>query len=344
MNIEIQLRLTPEIIKRCVRYFWISVYVRQREIVLTTIFLCLLVGIVIADGVKSWTNVIFGCLYGCFTLWFWLPRFRIYLRLLKEKMNFYRQLSGGVFKLQLTESTVILTAGQRSSEFQWGELKRIIESDDFLLLWWSGLEFTILPIGQLNRSIVATIRQKFAERTLSPNILLEVAQNKNRVARVVLRAGLLWILLMILLPVVLFLFIFLSQLKESRLALETYSGKFWVEILRVESRQNYFAERLQIHGFGDMKVSLGIGSPRKAGQSVQVYGDGTNSTCEVIIKVNTSTNTLWHSEIAGSVLDTKFSNTLVVSDVDTNLSGLYGKGSIVTLAKLDGEGIELSIR
>jgi hypothetical protein len=93
-----------------------------------------------------------------------------------------------------------------------------------------------------------------------------------------------------------------------------------------------------------MKVSLGMSSPREAGQSVQVYADGTTSTCEVILKVNTSTNTSWHSELAGSVLDTTFPNPITVSDVDTNLSGPYEEGSTVTLASLGEKKIQLSAK
>jgi hypothetical protein len=149
---------------------------------------------------------------------------------------------------------------------------------------------------------------------------------------------------MILIPVVLFLFIVFWLQKESRVSVETHPGKFWVDVLKVESQPNYFMERVQVRGSGDMKVGLGMSSPREAGQSVQVYADGTTSTCEVILKVNTSTNTSWHSELAGSVLDTTFPNPLTVSNVETNLSGPYETGSAVTLANLGEKQILLSVK
>jgi hypothetical protein len=192
MNVETQIRLTPEIIKRGVRLFWKNYYVRPRELLLTAIFLCLLVGIGLVDGAKSWVNLIIIGLYGFFALWFWIVRFRIYFLLLKEKMNYHRQLAGGVTKLQLADGAAILTSGEMRSEFQWGELKRIIESNEFLLLWWSRLNFTIIPIDQLSQDALSAIRQKFAERILAPTILQEAAQDRARVGRVILRAAYLW--------------------------------------------------------------------------------------------------------------------------------------------------------
>jgi hypothetical protein len=149
---------------------------------------------------------------------------------------------------------------------------------------------------------------------------------------------------MILIPVVLFLFIVFWLQKESRVSIETYPSKFWVDILKVESQPNYFMEQVRVRGLGNMKVGVGMSSPREAGQSVQVYADGNTSTCEMILKVNTSTNTSWHSELAGSVLDTILPNPLTVSDVDTNLSGPYEKGSAVTLASLGDKKIQLSVK
>lgn len=344
MNIETQFHLTPQVTKRGVQLFWKSYYFRTRELFLTGIFLCLLVFIGLVDGAKSWVNLIIIGLYGFIALWFWIVRFRIYLLLLKEKMNYYRQLAGGVTKLQLTDSAAILTSGEMRSEFEWGELKRIIESDEFLLLWLSRLNFTIIPIDQLSQHTLSAIRQKFAERTLAPTILQETAQHRARVGKVILRAAYLWASLMILIPVVLFLFIVFWLQKGSRVVVETHSGKFWVNVLKVESQPNYFMERVQVRGSEDMKVSLGMSSPREAGQSAQIYADGPASTCEVILKVNTSTNTSWHSELAGGVLDTTLPNPLTVSDIDTNLSGPYEKGSAVTLASLGDKKIQLSVK
>jgi hypothetical protein len=166
MNIETQFHLTPQVIKRGVQLFWKSYYVRTRELFLTGIFLCLLVFIGLVDGAKSWVNLIIIGLYGFFALWFWIVRFRIYFLLLKEKMDYYRQLAGGVTKLQLTDSAAILTGGEMRSEFQWGELKRIIESDEFLLLWWSRLNFTIIPIDQLSQDTLSAIRQNLRNEPL----------------------------------------------------------------------------------------------------------------------------------------------------------------------------------
>ena len=344
MNIETEFRLTPQIIKRGVHYFWKSCYIRKRELLLAGIFLCLLVIIGFIDGAKSWVNFVVVGLYGLFALWFWIVRFKIYFLLLKAKMNQYGQLADGVMKMQLTDSVVILTGGQMRSEFQWGELRHVVESDEFLLLLWGKLNFTIIPVDQVSSDTLSVIRQKFTERTLTAPVLQEAALYRGQIGKAIIRAAYLWASLVILIPLVLFLFIFFWLQKEGRLIVEAHPGKFWVDILKVESQPNYFMEQVRVHSLGDMKVSIGVGNPREAGQSVQVDANGDTSTCEVLFKVSTSSNTAWHSEIAGSVLDTTFSSPFAISSVETNLSGSYGKDSTITLASLGDKKILLSVK
>jgi len=78
------------------------------------------------------------------------------------------------------------------------------------------------------------------------------------------------------------------------------------------------------------------GHPHKAGSSVPVHADGKFSTCDILFRVSmTSSNTIWHDEVASSTLHTTLPTPLAVSGVKTNWPGSYERGSDIPLPILE---------
>ena len=173
------------------------------------------------------------------------------------------------------------------------------------------------------------------------------------------------LILIILILTIIGVFTWLTY--EGRLNYKSYSDTFRVKILEVKSQPNFFMERIRVQCLRDMDAGIWVsdlkkagifeakgpnsenvyreGHPHQAGQSVQVHTDGGFSTCEILFRVTTSsTDTTWHSEDAGGTCDTTLPTSLVVSEVQTNWSGSYERGTDIPLANLGEYKILLSIK
>jgi len=175
----------------------------------------------------------------------------------------------------------------------------------------------------------------------------------------------------ILLPVVLFAIMGFSMFTwvkgMGELNYKSYADKFHVTVLEVKSEPDYFMERVRIRCERDMEASIWVtdlkeagifetdgrggevfyreGHPHKVGSSVPVHADGKFSTCEILFRVSTtSSNTVWHDEIAGGTLDTTLPTPLAISGVQTNWPGSYERGSDIPLANLGDYKILLSVK
>jgi hypothetical protein len=165
------------------------------------------------------------------------------------------------------------------------------------------------------------------------------------------------------------LFAFLDkQIKEmGEIRVTSSTDTFRVTVLEVKSGPDYFMERVRVRCKRDMNASLWVtdlkaagifmttcpdgkivyreGHPHKIGDSAPVRATGDFSTCEIFLKVSTtSTNTIWHDEVAGGTLDTTLPIPLTVSGVETNWPDEYAREFAIPLANLGDYKILLSVR
>jgi hypothetical protein len=147
----------------------------------------------------------------------------------------------------------------------------------------------------------------------------------------------------------------------------SYADKFQVTVLAMKSGPNYFSERVRIRSERDMRASIWVtdlkeagifetnspngeilyreGHPHKIGSSVPIHADGKFSTCDILFTVSTtSSNTVWHDEVAGGTLDTTLPTPLTVSGVQTNWPDLYERDLAIPLANLGDCKILLSVK
>jgi amino acid transporter len=155
--------------------------------------------------------------------------------------------------------------------------------------------------------------------------------------------------------------------KASELNYTSYTDKFQVTVLAMKSEPNYFSERVRVRCERDMRASIWVtdlkeagifetnspngeilyreGHPHKIGSSVPIRADGKFSTCDILFTVSTtSSNTVWHDEVAGGTLDTTLPTPLTVSGVQTNWPGSYERDFAIPLANLGDYKILLSVK
>jgi hypothetical protein len=165
------------------------------------------------------------------------------------------------------------------------------------------------------------------------------------------------------------MFAFLNkQMKEmGEIHFKSYTDTFQVTVLELKSGPGYFMERVRVRCERDMNASIWVtdlkaagifeansqdgkivyreGDPHKIGGSAPVRANGDFSTCDILFKVSTtSTNTIWHSEIADGKMDTTLPTPLVVSGVETNWLGAYERDFAIPLANLGDYKILLSVK
>lgn len=165
------------------------------------------------------------------------------------------------------------------------------------------------------------------------------------------------------------MFSFLNKLvrEMSEIRFTSYTDTFHVAVLEVKSGPGYFMERVRVRCERDMNASIWVtdlkaagffetnspdgkiiyreGHPHKIGSSTPVRANGDYSTCDILFKVNTtSTNTIWHDEVAGGTLDTTLPTPLTVSGVETNWPDAYGREMAIPLANLGDYKILLSVK
>jgi hypothetical protein len=157
MDIRIQFHQTPEDVRIGVRQYWRHCYVSKRELYITVFFLFLLVMFSIIKGGNAW---LCSLIYGFCGLSFWIVRFRTYFFLLRRKIKECNVLSIGTGELQLTlnDTTILLAGGQTCLEWKWGQLKRVIEYKNVLLLCWDKFDFLIIPLNQISPNALSEIR------------------------------------------------------------------------------------------------------------------------------------------------------------------------------------------
>jgi hypothetical protein len=147
----------------------------------------------------------------------------------------------------------------------------------------------------------------------------------------------------------------------------SYADAFHVTVLEMKSGPGYLTERVRLRCKGNMKPGIWVtdlksagyfqtkseggkivfreGNPHKIGGSMAVHANGDFSTCDVLFRVNTtSTNTIWHDELAGATLDTTLPTPLEVSGVETNWPGAYDRDMAIPLANLGNYKILLSVK
>jgi hypothetical protein len=147
----------------------------------------------------------------------------------------------------------------------------------------------------------------------------------------------------------------------------SYTDRFRVTVVELRSEPDYFMERVRVRCERDMEVSIWVtdlkevgifqtngpdgeilyreGHSHKAGSSVPIRAKGRFSTCDILFKVSTtSSNTIWHDEIAGGKLDTTLPTPLTVSGIQTNWPSSYERGSDIPLANLGDYKILLSVK
>jgi hypothetical protein len=209
---------------------------------------------------------------------------------------------------------------------------------------------------------------------IPPPILPTIPKKKRTVRNVVLILAAcfcVFILSQILIAAVMgfSMFSFLTkQMKEmGEIHFTSYTDTFHVTFLELKSGPGYFTERVRIRCQRDMNASIWVtdlkaagifetngqdgkivyreGNPHKIGGSVPVRASGDFSTCDILFRVSTtSTNTIWHDEVAGGTLDTTLPTPLVVSGVDTNWPGAYERELAIPLANLGDYKILVSVK
>lgn len=157
----------------------------------------------------------------------------------------------------------------------------------------------------------------------------------------------------------------MKELAEPRF--RSYTDTFHVTVLELKSEPGFFMERVRVRCERDMNASVWVtdlkaagifetnspdgkivyreGDPHIIGGSVPVRANGDFSTCDILIKViTTSTNTIWHDEVAGGTMDTTLQTPLVVSGVETNWPIGYQRCLALPLANLGDYKILLSVK
>lgn len=207
--------------------------------------------------------------------------------------------------------------------------------------------------------------------TSTPPVSQPPVQQKKRTAGVVfLFVSIILILLIatfFLVPIFFGSAMFAWLSKEGQLSIKLHDDKFSVTVLEVKSEPNYFMEKVRVRCEKDMSAGIWVtdlkkagfleivgangekfyqeGQPHKVGQSSPIKAKDGFSTCEILFKVDTASNsTAWHSEIAGGTCDTTLQSPLTVSDIQTNWPGAYHRGSDIPLASLGDYKILLSIK
>lgn len=165
------------------------------------------------------------------------------------------------------------------------------------------------------------------------------------------------------------MFTFLNkQMKQmGEIQFASSADRFHVTVLELKSGPGYFMERVHVTCDRGMNASIWVtdlkeagifetnsedgkivyreGSPHIIGESTPVRANGDFSTCDVLFRVSTtSTNTIWHDEIAGGTLDTTLSTELTVSGAETNWPGAYERDFAIPLANLGNYKILLSVK
>src|SRR5205085_2900244 len=181
---------------------------------------------------------------------------------------------------------------------------------------------------------------------------------KKRTAKVVVLVVLGCLFVFVLFPIVIaaiFGFSMFSWVKQaSEIHIKSYTDTFHVTVLEVKSGPGYFMERVHVRCERDMNASIWVtdlkaagifetnspdgkiiyreGHPHKIGSSTPVRATGDFSTCDILFRVSTtSTNTIWHDEVAGGTLDTTLSTPLSVSGVETNWPDSYERELAIPL-------------
>ncbi len=189
--------------------------------------------------------------------------------------------------------------------------------------------------------------------------------------RVIVLVLLVCFFVFVLFPIVLAAVMGISMFSWMKQATEIHyrssTDKFHVTVLEMKSEPDYFMERVRVRCERDMEASIWVtdlkqagifeatdtngaviyreGHPHKAGSSVPIHADGEYSTCDILYRVSTtSSNTVWHDEVAGGTLDTTLPVPLTVSGVQTNWPGFYERGSGIPLASLGDYKILLYVK
>jgi hypothetical protein len=205
----------------------------------------------------------------------------------------------------------------------------------------------------------------------TPPVLQPTVQKKKRSIGVVfLFVSIILILLIttfVLVPAFFGAVMFGWLSNAGQLNIRLHDDKFSVTVLEVKSEPNYFIEKVRVRCEKDMDVGIWVtdlknagfleitgengekfyqqSQPHKVGQSASIKAKDGFSTCEILFKVNTASNsTSWHSEVAGGTCDTSLQSPLTVSDIQTNWPSTYNRGSDIPLASLGDYKILLSIK
>lgn len=194
----------------------------------------------------------------------------------------------------------------------------------------------------------------------------------SKTIMVIFGLGALIILLIIMVPMITGM-IFGTSMMSTMLAnmghleIKNATDTFQVKILEVKNQSNDFSERVSIRCSGDMDAGIWVtdlkkagifesngpngeiiyreGHPYKIGQSTPIHSKDGFSTTEILFRVTTTTtNTAWHSEVAGGHCDTSLPSPLLVSDIQTNWTGSYERHTDIPLASLGDFKILVSIK
>ncbi|HVU27567.1 MAG TPA: hypothetical protein VHG71_07495 [Verrucomicrobiae bacterium] len=201
-----------------------------------------------------------------------------------------------------------------------------------------------------------------------PPTLQQTDRPKRLFVKIVFLAICFGVFFWILIPAIILISTARKISDASRLNFTSYTDTFTVKILEIKSEPNHFEEKIGVRCHRDMNQAgisaydlnnSGIfktntlngemvyrwGHPEQVGYSIPVHVNGEYSTCEMFFSVTTtSTNTIWHSEIAGGSMDTSLPSPMAVSEIKTNWPNSYQRGTAIPLANLGEYKILLSVK